>query len=560
MSMNASLKEKKHCFFNVLSMIVEKDGMERLTVLLNSFQESETRTVHEILSRFTNGDRGGGAGGAGGAGGGGIGVVYTPIDEVDFMCHLALSRYLGKDVLQKNQIDRKDVEKLKRARIMDPSCGAGIFLARMMHFVFSLIDEEDKAPEVLVCLAKSMLFGFDVDGKAVLGTKLAIAWEIISHLPGTGDGTVERVIRELLMGEKNIIQDDFLLFSGGGLEIPEKFDLIIGNPPYIRQEDIFPPFSREMSRNLETRRAYKESLVKILGETLPGFLSFNKMSDYYVYFFFKSFSLLEEGGVLELITSNSWLFTKFGRELQEYLLVHLNLIAIIDFSSRIFRDVEINTVITLCENPPRNVGVDGNVMHFFSVKAHLDHDGIHALLETVKNPPALMDSASFLSVVKTIVDSQLFRAVPIKQAALLKWNKKNPSGRYRGDNWKGKYLNADDVLYEILGSGEGKLTQLQSIARVRSGCYSGINDFFYVRARVLEKFKVEPRYLKPLIRNQADVDTLLIEGIDRYFVLAIPPISKNEIKSRDSPGLLEYIEWGEGQVTRKGQKTRAGIP
>jgi len=70
------------------------------------------------------------------------------------------------------------------------------------------------------------------------------------------------------------------------------FDLVIGNPPYVRQESIDPK--------------WKSHYITKYPEVGSG------TADLYVYFFDLSFSLTNRGGVINFITLNKFLKTKYG--------------------------------------------------------------------------------------------------------------------------------------------------------------------------------------------------------------------------------------------------------
>jgi len=74
------------------------------------------------------------------------------------------------------------------------------------------------------------------------------------------------------------------------------FDIIIGNPPYVRQE------------TLVSEKKFFESRFQV----------FTGMSDLYVFFVEKSLALLRKNGVLGLIISNKWLKTNYGEKLRTF--------------------------------------------------------------------------------------------------------------------------------------------------------------------------------------------------------------------------------------------------
>ena len=81
------------------------------------------------------------------------------------------------------------------------------------------------------------------------------------------------------------------VFRDGG------FDVVIGNPPYVRQE-----LFKEIKPYLKTK--YKV---------------YTGVADLYVYFIEKSYDLLSKDGVFSMIVSNKWLRAGYGKEFRSWL-------------------------------------------------------------------------------------------------------------------------------------------------------------------------------------------------------------------------------------------------
>ena len=104
------------------------------------------------------------------------------------------------------------------------------------------------------------------------------------------------------------------------------FDIVIGNPPYIRQERI---------------RAYKPAFMRFYGNTYTG------TADIYVYFYECGINLLKDKGHLCFITSNKWMRAKYGEKLRRFMKPRL--MQIIDFGGhQIFDNATVDTNILLC--------------------------------------------------------------------------------------------------------------------------------------------------------------------------------------------------------------------
>lgn len=100
------------------------------------------------------------------------------------------------------------------------------------------------------------------------------------------------------------------VFDKGG------FDIVIGNPPYIRQESI---------------TDIKPYLEKIDGK--PNYEVYNSTSDIYTYFFELGHKILKEDkGVFSYICSKKYTRAKYGQNLRKYLLNKSQLSGYVDFN------------------------------------------------------------------------------------------------------------------------------------------------------------------------------------------------------------------------------------
>ena len=150
-------------------------------------------------------------------------------------------------------------------------------------------------------------------------------------------------------GQKPFVWDiDFAeIFGDKGV-----FDIVIGNPPYVRQEKIAPPNKLKSEVTLEDKREYKDKLLSSIQVHYPFVKKLDKKSDYYIYFYFHGLSLLNDKGTFCFITSNSWLDVGYGKDLQEFLLKYCHIKAIYDNEAkRSFEHADVNTVIALFGSP-----------------------------------------------------------------------------------------------------------------------------------------------------------------------------------------------------------------
>ncbi len=113
------------------------------------------------------------------------------------------------------------------------------------------------------------------------------------------------------------------------------FDCIIGNPPYIRQEQI-------------------KDLKPLLEKQYHNF--YNSTADIYTYFFALSYHLLKEKGFSAFITSNKYARAKYGAKLREWLLKKTTIVSYMELNAlKVFESAAVDTSIMnfIKQTPPK---------------------------------------------------------------------------------------------------------------------------------------------------------------------------------------------------------------
>ena len=224
------------------------------------------------------------------------------------------------------------------------------------------------------------------------------------------------------------------------------FDIVIENPPYIRQEDIrdlmLPKEEGEIPAN---KKSYKAKLTRAVYQVHPEFFGYqrkkdiktddpgkavrhklNAKSDLYVYFYFHGLSLLNPKGTFCSITSNSWLDVGYGAKLQEFLLTQRHLKLVLDNSvKRSFSSADVNTVICIISVPEENPETGSQyIARFVNFTVPFE---------------VILDAVIFYEIetTKRRVSTQEHRVNPFLQKQLLV-NGKDEKKKYIGDKWGGK--------------------------------------------------------------------------------------------------------------------------
>ncbi|GAA9125122.1 class I SAM-dependent DNA methyltransferase [Helicobacter pylori] len=113
------------------------------------------------------------------------------------------------------------------------------------------------------------------------------------------------------------------------------FDCIIGNPPYIRQEQI-------------------KDIKPLLQKQYQDF--YNSTADIYTYFFALSYRLLKDKGFNAFITSNKYARAKYGAKLRELLLKKTTLVSYMELNAlKVFESAAVDTSIMsfIKQEPPK---------------------------------------------------------------------------------------------------------------------------------------------------------------------------------------------------------------
>ncbi|GAA8657633.1 class I SAM-dependent DNA methyltransferase [Helicobacter pylori] len=113
------------------------------------------------------------------------------------------------------------------------------------------------------------------------------------------------------------------------------FDCIIGNPPYIRQEQI-------------------REIKPLLQKQYQNF--YNSTADIYTYFFALSYHLLKDKGFNAFITSNKYARAKYGAKLRELLLKKTTIVSYMELNAlKVFESATVDTSIMsfIRQEPPK---------------------------------------------------------------------------------------------------------------------------------------------------------------------------------------------------------------
>ncbi len=348
----------------------------------------------------------------------------------------------------------------------------------------------------------------------------------------------------------------------------EGFGIIVGNPPYVRQEMIAPPLLREEDYEpdvwREKKRDYKAQLQLAVAEAFPqifkfkhGSVKFRRLDgkcDLYVYFYLLGLKRLNRLGSFCFITSNSWLDVGYGKDLQEFLLTQSHVKMILDNEKkRSFKQADVNTIIALLSPPCLTRSQSAEKTARFVM--------FRMPFENVLSPVVFQE----IDQAFTRKSTPEYRVTPVCQSELLAEGmaksedgeptqaRSLPTEGYVGSKWGGKYLRAPDIFFTILGKAGRRFQKLGESRwfRLGRGRRTGADDFFYLDKATVDTFGIEKKYLRLLVKSPTQFSAFgpATSNLPRERWVFLCEASKSSL--RDT-GALRYIKAGEAQRVDKG--------
>ena len=347
------------------------------------------------------------------------------------------------------------------------------------------------------------------------------------------------------------------------------FDIVIGNPPYVRYQKISPPNQTKAEVTLDSKREYKYKLIQSAKSVYPNIaLNVNKNSDYYLFFYFHGLGLVNDNGTFCFITSNSWLDVEYGRALQEFLLKYVPIIAIYDnMAKKSFAHADVNTIIALFGAPEIKQSDLGTLISGLNGGYEIKWSKIKNLAKfvTFKKPfEECVDTTNLLKIEmsNSFLKTTDLRVYSISQQDLYEEGL-GDNRHYFGTMWGGRYLRIPDILIDIQNESKEKIIRLKDVATIQTYLNTlGSDKFFFVsvkkcvgnlceiKTRIDESiFDVEKTFLAEFLESPREIKSILIKGTFGSTLFRIPQnISDSDIKNSKA---YEYIKFGK----KKGFKT-----
>jgi len=340
--------------------------------------------------------------------------------------------------------------------ILEPSCGDGVFLEQLKEL------------------------------KAKYKSITAIEFDEIEALKAD----------KVVLKNKQVINDDFHTYCNNTLQ---RFDLIVGNPPYIRYQF----FDRKQQ-------------VEAGDIFIRAGLTYSKLTNAWVSFVVGSSLLLKDkGGKIGFVLPAEILQVSFALQLRKFIAQFYNKINIISFEKLVFPDIQQEVVLLLCE---KNGTKEHNIEHI-----------------------ELKDA----SELKTLDTAKL----------------KSPQKKidFKSNKWTFYFLEQEEIDFLENIAKKRNISTLGKYAKVEVGITTGSNDFFTVPLTTVEEYDLHD-YAKPMVGRSVQVNSVIFTEKDweknkfskaKAHLLAFP--NKQNLNQKN--GAVKYIAHGESLGIHKGYKT-----
>lgn len=278
----------------------------------------------------------------------------------------------------------------------------------------------------------------------------------------------------------------------------KKFDLIIGNPPYIRYQ-------------------YFDKSQQVAAEDIfiKAGLKYSKLTNAWVSFVVGSSLLLKEsGGKIGFVLPAEILQVSYAQQLRTFLAQFYNKINIISFEKLVFPDIQQEVVLLLCEKDNSNCH---NIDHI-ELKDACDLQNLD--LYRLKSPKKRID--------------------------------------FKSNKWTFYFLDQEEIDFLENVSEKYSIPNIGKFANVEVGITTGSNDFFTVPLSTIEEYDLDD-YARPMVGRSVQVNSVIFKNDDwlenKYSKakahLLVFPSSQNLKKTN---GAFKYIKHGEVLEIHKGYK------
>lgn len=341
--------------------------------------------------------------------------------------------------------------------------------------------------------------------------------------------------------------------SEGSSDPIGKFDATAANPPYVRQEYLYP--NRDHFR--EHLKGFGPSSVQTYYD---GKKQIDGRSDLYCYFLTHITNFLREGGRLAWIVPTKWMVADYGPSLQQFVFDHYKIEAVVGFRKRVFESALVDTVLLMmerCDDPEERKDAETN---FIRINSPIDPDDAIRVIDRDYNIP----DDSFMK----IHSRPNYRTISVEQSYLM-------------DNIGEKlhhYINAPALYTAVIEHND--TIPLSDATNISRGKKTGANPIFILDEDEIKSRNVEAEFLRPAIKSVKEVDGFehTSSDVKKWMldmndyvndVMSMSGFSSTSdledkvlqsLRTDGYDGILSYLQWAENQSSRTNKSIQNNQP
>lgn len=300
--------------------------------------------------------------------------------------------------------------------------------------------------------------------------------------------------QKIALPDVNKRTDDFFSVFENELHLKEKFDVLLGNPPFIRYQNF--------------DKKYRDKAFSLMGDF--GF-SPNKMTNIWIPFLLLSIQLLTDDGRIGMVVPAELMQVDYAKEARKYLLSFFDELIILTFEKNIFDGAQQEVIVLLGQKKSKNKGVK---------------------LVELKDLDSLKDldlKKSEYEIKPKIVSSE---------------------------KWLKYFLSEAEIENFEKAINNTELTSINDLIEVNVGVVTGQNKFFVIDKETVEKFDLHSSTIDIVGRAEQvrkmrfkDSDLAELYNTNKKVKMFNPSQVLSEAEK-------EYIKYGENNGYDLGYKTR----
>ncbi|UCG01193.1 MAG: N-6 DNA methylase [Candidatus Heimdallarchaeota archaeon] len=479
------------------------------------------------------------------------GIFFTPLNQIKVICRYALFSFLsnrkdialddkslhelsfrGKYPVNYQFIDNYQiVDRIASIRILDPSCGTGMFLAEMSRLLLSIIlanpinvniSPEEKI-EIMNTLF-SRLYGYDIDSRIVKCAKIILLHQYLKYIPNEtfSEKKLNSLIKKFQIFETDFLSDD--------KSSHHKFHIIIGNPPYVRHHGI-------KNTSIKTTKDISKFFKYLFSEIS---LKWDKKADLYIYFWLKAITQVVGGGTIAFVLSRAWLSSRYTNPLKQIFLTSFCLDLILELPFEVWDNAEIRTHIVIGHRIHKKAELKNTTIIVWknSLKSLLQF-GIHNFTKDLEKLSFKPANIRFEIQTK---ETDLYRISLISDLTPLMMNSRKLFPFLRLD-----YLTMSSYLIKLLKDKKDQFCLLKDLGKLEMGSTTGANRFFYFTKKLKKQFNFPKENLYLMTKSPKEWGTIFSPSKELGYFLHIP-----RKLTEDSPNeLQDYINKNQDDILKR---------